>query len=80
MRKSLADVGTSLMDASKELHTMSTIITELAILKSNNEDGILSGQRMEYASKKLNDGGVELRGGLEEKKKPVGRAFLKGGF
>ena len=78
MRKPLHDVGQSLSNASKQLTTISTTITELSIIKSNNDDGILSGQRMVYASTRLNDAGIELRG-ENEIKKPEGRAFLKGG-
>ena len=78
MRKPLHDVGQSLSNASKQLTKISTTITELSIIKSNNDDGILSGQRMVYASTRLNDAGIELRG-ENEIKKPEGRAFLKGG-
>ncbi|OEU11897.1 hypothetical protein FRACYDRAFT_245018 [Fragilariopsis cylindrus CCMP1102] len=78
MRKPLYDVGQSLSNASKQLTNISTTITELSIIKSNNDDGILSGQRMVYASTRLNDAGIELRG-ENEIKKPEGRAFLKGG-
>ena len=78
MRKPLNDVGQSLSNASKQLTKISTTITELSIIKSNNDDGILSGQRMVYASTRLNDAGIELRG-ENEIKKPEGRAFLKGG-
>jgi len=78
MRKSLGDVGTSFIDASKQLKTISQTLMELGVLKSNNDDGIVAGQRMEYASQRLYDGGIELRGGVDETKKPIGRAFLKG--
>jgi hypothetical protein len=78
MRKPLTDVGQSLINASKQLTKISTTITEMSIIKSNNDDGILSGQRMVYASTRLNDAGIELCG-ENEKKKPEGRAFLKGG-
>jgi hypothetical protein len=78
MRKPLNDVGQSLINASKQLTKISTTITEMSIIKSNNDDGILSGQRMVYASTRLNDAGIELRG-ENEKMKSEGRAFLKGG-
>jgi len=78
LRKSLAEVGTSFVEASTHFHQLSVILTELAVEKSNNPDGILCGQRMEYASTRLYDGGMELRGGVEESKKSIGRAFLKG--
>lgn len=78
MKKTLKEVGDSMVEASVGMGGMAATIGELAEAKSQNGDGLLSSQRMTFASERLQQAGIELSG---EAKKPKseGRAFLKGG-
>eukprot|EP00536_Pseudo-nitzschia_multiseries_P010057 jgi/Psemu1/202307/e_gw1.295.44.1 len=78
MRQTLKEVGASMEDASVGMGSLAAGIGSLAEDKAQNADGILSSQRMTFASERLRQAGIELKGEAKTKK-PEGRAFLKGG-
>eukprot|EP00532_Pseudo-nitzschia_australis_P010493 CAMPEP_0168228666 /NCGR_PEP_ID=MMETSP0140_2-20121125/14822_1 /TAXON_ID=44445 /ORGANISM="Pseudo-nitzschia australis, Strain 10249 10 AB" /LENGTH=215 /DNA_ID=CAMNT_0008160343 /DNA_START=387 /DNA_END=1032 /DNA_ORIENTATION=- len=79
MKQTLKEVGASIVDASVGVGNMGAGIGSLAEAKSQNADGILSSQRMGFASERLQQAGIELKGDSDKSKKSEGRAFLKGG-
>lgn len=79
MKQTLKEVGASIVDASVGVGNMGAGIGSLAEAKSQNADGILSSQRMIFASERLQQAGIELKGEVDKSKKSKGRAFLKGG-
>jgi len=78
MQQTLKEVGASMEEASVGMGSLAAGIGSLAEQKSGNADGILSAQRMAFASERLRQAGIELKGEVQ-RKKPEGRAFLKGG-
>jgi hypothetical protein len=79
MRDSLYEVGGSMVEASEGMLDMATCIKAMAEESGNqNPDGLLSAQRMVFASERMSQAGIELQGKVP-KKTNEGRAFLKGG-
>ena len=73
-KSSVAIVGKHFIRAGEALEVLSTKVTKL---DPDSEVGILSGQRMLYASEQMILAGKELSGG-EKKGKPKGKAWIKG--
>ena len=73
-KSSPAIVGKHFIQAGEALELLST---KLKKLNPDSEVGILSGQRMLYASEQMILAGKELSGG-EKKEKPKGKAWIKG--
>jgi len=81
MRQSLVEVGGTMVEAANGMEAMAGCIQNLSEQSGNqNPDGLLSAQRMTFASERLTQAGIELRGEVDNSKKNEGRAFLKGGF
>ncbi len=78
MRDTLQQIGGSLVEASQGMEAMAGGIQKLSEESNQNADGLLAAQRLTFASERLNQAGIELKGDVE-KKKSEGRAFLKGG-
>ena len=79
MRNTLQEIGGCLVEASQGMEVMAGGIQKLSEESDQNADGLLAAQRLTFASERLNQAGIELKGDVE-KKKPQGREFLKGGF
>jgi hypothetical protein len=81
MRQSLVEVGGTMVEAANGMEAMAGCIQNLSEQSGNqNPDGLLSAQRMTFASERLTQAGIELKGDVDNSKKNEGRAFLKGGF
>jgi hypothetical protein len=78
-KQPLSLVGEQLKAAGEQLEYLSKCIEEISsstLLPEPIEDGIVSSQRMKYASEKMIEAGTELKG--EPKPKPQGKSWLKG--
>jgi hypothetical protein len=81
MRQSLFEVGGTMVEAAQGMEAMAGCIQNLSEQSGNqNPDGLLSAQRMTFASERLTQAGIELKGEVDNSKKNQGRAFLKGDF
>jgi len=80
MRDTLVAVGGSMVEASGGFESMAACIQRLSEESaSQNADGLLSAQRLTFASERLAQAGMELKGDMDKSKNNQGRAFLKGG-
>ncbi len=79
IKTSLVEIGASIVEASEGMQAMAGGIQRLAEESNQNADGLLSAQRLTFASERLNQAGIELKGEVDKSKKNQGRAFLKGG-
>lgn len=79
MKTNLKEIGASIVEASEGMQAMAGGIQRLAEESNQNADGLLSAQRLTFASERLNQAGIELKGEVDKSKQNQGRAFLKGG-
>ena len=79
MKRPLGEIGGTIVEASEGMQAMANSIQRLSEESNQNEDGLLSAQRLAFASERLNQAGIELKGEVDKSNKNTGRAFLKGG-
>jgi len=78
-RLTAADVGENLERSAENMLTLATLIEEISNLCNDDENALLSSQRLTFGSMKMKEAGNNLTG-KNQNQKPKGKAWLKGGL